>query len=88
MKNGLSDLNDHLFAQIERLSNEELSPEKIEAEVKRGNTIVAVADQIIRNAGLTLRAAELVAKHGNAVRPHLPMLQNKPAALGNGNGQG
>jgi hypothetical protein len=37
MKNKLSDLNDHLFAQIERLANEEFTPEKIEIEVKRGN---------------------------------------------------
>mgnify|MGYP001573325908 CR=1 FL=1 len=33
MKNKLSDLNDHLFAQLERLSEEGLSPEKIAAEI-------------------------------------------------------
>ncbi len=80
MKNKLSDLNDHLFAQLERLASEELTPEQLDVEVKRGDTIVALADQVIRNAGLQLQAAKLLADHGNAVRPHLPMLEAKPAA--------
>lgn len=73
-KNRLSDLNDHLFAQIERLADESLTPEQIEAEAMRGQTIVAVADQIIRNAGLALQAAKLVSDHGNDPAPYLPML--------------
>lgn len=51
-KNRLSDLNDHLFAQIERLSDEDPPTDKIEIEVKRGHAIVAVADQILRHATL------------------------------------
>lgn len=74
MKNKLTDLNDHLFAQIERLANEDLTAEQIDAEAKRGQTIVAVADQIIRNAGLQLQAAKLVSDHGNDPAPYLPML--------------
>ena len=50
MKNKLTDLNDHLFAQLERLSDEKLSGDDLEREHKRGEAIVAVADQIIRNA--------------------------------------
>lgn len=73
-KNKLSDLNDHLFAQLERLADEELTPEQIDAEAKRGQTIVAVADQIIRNAGLALQAAKLVSDHGNDPAPYLPIL--------------
>lgn len=74
MKNTLADLNNHLFAQIERLSDEELTPEKIEQEVKRGAAIVGVADQIIRNGELQLRAAQLLVRGGDKVRPHLPMI--------------
>ena len=39
------DLNNHLFAQLERLADEELTPEKIDQEAKRGEAMVAVADR-------------------------------------------
>lgn len=74
MKNKLSDLNNHLFAQMERLSEENLTPDQIEQEVKRTEAIVSVADQITGNADLQLKAAKLFAEHGSAVVPHLPMI--------------
>lgn len=73
-KNKLSDLNDHLFAQLERLSDEALTAEQIEQEAKRADAIVSVADQITDNAGLQLKAAKLFADHGQAVLPMLPQL--------------
>ena len=54
MKNRLSDLNNHLFAQLERLADENLSAEAIESEVKRSSAIVDLADKIVDNARLTL----------------------------------
>ena len=51
MRNKLSDLNDHLFAQLERLSDEEMTAEDIEREVQRSQAMVAVADQITGNSG-------------------------------------
>lgn len=74
MKNRLTDLNDHLFMQLERLSEENLSPEQIEAEVKRASAMVDVADKIVDNARLNLQACDLVAKHGDRFMKHLPML--------------
>lgn len=71
MKNKLSDLNDHLFAQIERLGDEDLNDEQIEKEAKRASAIVAVADQVIKNADLQLKAATLLAGHGYHFAPHL-----------------
>lgn len=72
MKNRLSDLNNHLFAQLERLSAEDISPEQIEQEVKRTEAIVSVAEKITGNAELQLRAARLFAEHGATVLPMLP----------------
>jgi len=74
MKNKLTDLNDHLFAQLERLTNEELSPEQIEAEVRRTDAVVAIADQIVGNAELALKAARLYADHGDKILPMLPQV--------------
>jgi hypothetical protein len=74
MKNKLSDLNNHLFAQLERLSDENLTAEQIEQEAKRGEAIVSIADNIIRNADLTFKAATFVANHGDRFRPALSAL--------------
>jgi hypothetical protein len=46
VKNKLTDLNNHLFAQLERLSDESLTAEQIDLEVKRSEAIVGVAEQI------------------------------------------
>lgn len=80
MKNRLSDLNDHLFAQIERLSDESLTPDQIETEAKRGNAIVGVADQILRHAALQCQAAKIMSDHGNNPEPYLTKLDTKSEA--------
>jgi hypothetical protein len=78
MKNKLSDLNDHLFAQLERLSEEGLTPEQIDAEAKRGAAIVGVADQIIRSASLKVQAAKILSDHGLDPTQHLMLEGKKP----------
>jgi hypothetical protein len=72
MKNRLSDLNNHLFAQLERLADEELTPEQIDQESKRGEAMVAVADTIIRNAALQVQAAKIAFDAGSDPVPYLP----------------
>jgi hypothetical protein len=74
MKNKLTDLNDHLFAQLERLSDETLTGEALEAEVKRGAAVVAVADAIVRGGDLHLRAVKMMVEHGGKAGAHLPMI--------------
>lgn len=74
MKNKLSDLNDHLFAQLERLRDEGMTPEQIATEVKRAGAIVDLADQITEASKLRLLAARLYAEHGEKVLPMLPMI--------------
>lgn len=57
-KNKLTDLNDHLFAQLERLGDETLTPEQMELEIKKSKAIVPVSDQIIKNAKLLYDVAK------------------------------
>ena len=59
MKNTLSDLNNHLFAQLERLGDEELSGEELEKEVKRAESITKIARVVIENSNTVLKAIEL-----------------------------
>ncbi len=81
MKNKLSDLNDHLFMQLERLADEKLTAQQIEQEHRRGMAIVAVADQIIRNASLQVDAARLIAGRGGDPMSYLPTLEGRTRAL-------
>lgn len=74
MKNKMNDLNNHLFAQLERLSDENLSPEQMGQEVKRSGALVSIADQITGNAELQLKAAKLYAQYGEKVIGHLPQI--------------
>lgn len=62
--NKMSDLNNHLFAQLERLNDETLESEAMELEFKKAKAIQAVAGQIIKASALTLQAAKF-AEQGN-----------------------
>ncbi len=65
MKNKLTDLNDHLFAQLERLGDEGLTKEQAEHEIKRSNAVTSVAREVISNASLVLKA-EIAFRDGRA----------------------
>lgn len=66
MKNTLGDLNNHLFAQLERLSDEDLKGEALQEEITRAKAINAVASQIIANGSLVLEAEKLNDERLNA----------------------
>jgi hypothetical protein len=72
----LTELNRHLFAALDRLDVENMTPEQIEAEVARSGAIVEVADRITENTKVTLAAAKLYAEHGDNILKHLPMIGN------------
>lgn len=72
MKTKLSHLNEHLFAQLERLADEGLDADQLDIECRRADAIVQLADQITGTADLQLRAAKLYAEYGGAILPMLP----------------
>ncbi|MCH4470689.1 hypothetical protein MKR32_00965 [Staphylococcus haemolyticus] len=56
MRNTLNDLNNHLFAQLERLSDEDLKGEELKEELQRSSAVSKVAQNIINNGSLVLQA--------------------------------
>lgn len=64
MKNKLTDLNNHLFAVIERLNDEELTGDALVQEIARGRAITGAATAIIQSGELALRAV----KHADEYR--------------------
>lgn len=61
MKNKLSDLNNHLFAQLERLSDETIGAEQLQQEIERSRAVTSVSQAIIANADLALKARKAAA---------------------------
>lgn len=56
MKNKLTDLNNHLFAALERLNDESIKGDKLSEEIDRSKAITGVAREIIANGKLVLEA--------------------------------
>lgn len=56
-KDTLGDLTDHLFMELERLNDEDMTPEQLEVEIARAKAISGIAQTVINNANVILRAA-------------------------------
>jgi len=62
MRNTLGDLNLHLFAQLERLGDEDLKGEALVEEMNRAKSITDVATRIISNGSLVLQVEKFKAE--------------------------
>jgi len=73
MQNKLGDLNNHLFAQLERLGDEELKGEDLIEEINRSKAITSVAIQIINNGSLVLEGTKMMSNRldANVVLPKM-----------------
>lgn len=58
-RNTLVDLNDHLFVALERLNEEGLEGDELEAEIQRARAVSGVAETIIENANTAIRAVKM-----------------------------
>lgn len=54
-----SDLNTHLLAQLERLSDKNLKGEELRDEIDRAKAVANVSAQVIANANVALKAFKM-----------------------------
>ena len=66
-RNKLSDLNDHLFAELERLGDEDMNEEELNKELKRAVGISKIAKNVIMNANTMLSALKFAEKQQDEV---------------------
>lgn len=83
-RNKLSDLNNHLFMQLERLNDESIEGEKLQEEITRAKAVSSIAAQIINNGSLVLKSQEFLHEYGlnesgrnGRTKKFPPMLQSE-----------
>ena len=81
MNNTLSDLNNYLFEQIERINDDELSEEELQKEILRSQAVTKVAEVIVRNGELALKTMEHLNEYGYGLDKRDAVLAPVPAML-------
>jgi len=78
MKNKLTDLNNHLFEQLERLNDDNLNGDNLEQEIRRCDSMAKIAKTIIDNGHLALNVKKHLDEYGKGDNFVMPaMLENK-----------
>lgn len=67
MQNKISDLNNHLFAQLERLNDEDLTGDDLKQEIARAKAIAGVATQIVNGNKVMVEAMKVIKKEGGEI---------------------
>lgn len=74
MRTALSDLNEYLFEALDQITNPDLTPDELERELARSEKIVDVAEAIIKNGELALKAIKHADEYGLERKTLPPML--------------
>ena len=70
----LNDLNEYLFQEMDRPTNEDLSAEELDKEIKRSDALQKVAKTIIDNGSLALQAKKYLDEYGKGDNVELPLI--------------
>lgn len=75
MNNTLADLNNYLFETMERLTDDSLTSEQLDQEIKRAESMSKVASQIIQNGELAFKTMRHMDEYGyNVDRKNIPAM--------------
>lgn len=73
-KTTLNDLNEYLFQELDRLTNEDLSEEELDKEIKRSDALQKIAKTVIDNGVLALQAKKHLDEYGQGDKVELPLI--------------
>lgn len=68
MKNTLSDLNNALFEQLERLNDDDMTEEQLDRELRKTDATVKIAEKIIANGELAFKTMKHMDDYGYNVK--------------------
>lgn len=79
MRNTLTDLNNYLFEQLERLNDDSLDQEQLERELRKTDSIVKVSEKIIQNGELAFKTMQHMDSYGYNTKDRFvpPMLETR-----------
>ncbi len=63
-KKSMQDVNEYLMAQLDALTNDDLTAEQLNAEIERSKAVVSVSRQIADNTRVQLQAAKVAIEYG------------------------
>ena len=72
MRNTLNDLNNYLFEELERLTDDSMSDEERQREYERSRHVTHVAQTIVNNAQLALNVMKQEYEQGD--KPPIPTM--------------
>lgn len=74
MKTNLNAVNEYLFEALESLTNDDLTDEQLDREIKRNTAVQKIAQTIIEGGVLALKAKTLYAEYGEKSILSIPLL--------------
>ena len=75
MKNTLTDLNNYLFEQLERLNDDGLTEDQLERELRKTDATTKIAEKIIANGELAFKTMKHMDDYGYNVKDrHMPKM--------------
>ena len=79
--NKLSDLNNHLFEELERLNDESLTGDALQEERERAKSMANIAQTIINNGELALKAVKHFDEYGKEKVPDIQLIAVEQSLL-------
>lgn len=76
-KTSLNSLNEYLFEALDRITNEDLTGEALQAEIHRAEATTNIARTIIDNGNLTLKVMEYMEEYGQGDKVVCTLLEEK-----------